>query len=141
MLESVRNSTMYNLSSRMHYQYFTFKDLDHTRNTDFSLTFLQIFFQRNIFKKLSLTVFSSSQWSVVITFWVIWGNVRCRLMKPLIFGDYTKIITRFILHFSKMFLFHLLITIKGDTTLHKRATLHIWFIEPWRINRISFPNW
>ena len=99
LLESVRNSTIYNVSSRMYYQYFTFKGLDYTRNIVFSLTFLQSFFQRNIFRKLRITVISSNQWSVVSSFWVIWGNVRCRLMKPLIFGDSTKIIIRFILHF------------------------------------------
>ena len=46
-----------------------------------------------------ITVISSRQSRV------IWANVHCRLMKPLIFWDYTKIITRFILHFSKMFCF------------------------------------
>ena len=46
--------------------------------------------------------------------------MHCILMKPLISVDYTKIITRFILHFSKMFLFRLLsLTIKRDITLHK----------------------
>ena len=130
MLESASNSTIHNVSSHMYYQDFTFKGLDYTRNIVFSLIFLQIFFQRNIFRKLRITVISSSQWSVVSTFWVIWGNVRCRLMKPLIFGDYTKIITRFILHFSKMFLFCLLyLTIKEDITLHKRATIHVCYIE------------
>ena len=40
MLESVRNSTIYNVSSRIYYQYFTFKGLDYTRNIVFSLIFL-----------------------------------------------------------------------------------------------------
>ena len=105
MLEAVRNSTIYSVSSHMYYQYFTFKGLNYTWDIVFSLIFLQIFFQRNIFRKLRIIVISSSQWSVVSTFWVIWANVRCRLMKPLVLGDYTKIIMRFILHFSKMFLF------------------------------------
>ena len=126
----------------MYYQYFTFwrvKGLDYTRNMDFSLIFLQIFFQNDTFRKFRITVISSSQWRVVSTFWVIWGN---RLMKPLIFRDYTKIITCFILRCSKMFLFRLLsLTIKRDITLHKRATVSIWFIEPWRINEIPFWNW
>ena len=29
---SVRNSTIYNVSSRIYYEYFTFKDLGYTRN-------------------------------------------------------------------------------------------------------------
>ena len=61
LLESVRNSIIYNVSSRMYYQYFTFKGLDYTRNIDFSLISLQIFVQRNIFRKLRITVISSSQ--------------------------------------------------------------------------------
>ena len=97
--ESVTNRTICNVSSRKYFQYFSFKGLDNTRNIVFSFILLQIFFQCNIFRNLRMTVISSSQWSVVSTFWIIWGNVRCRLMKPLIFGDYTKIITRFILHF------------------------------------------
>ena len=117
-------------------------EIDYTRNIVFSLIFFQIFFQRNISRKLRITVISSSQWSVVGTFWVILGNVCCGLMKPLIFGDYTKIITRLILHFSKMFLFRLLcLTIKRDITLDKRATLHIWFIERAMKNQWdSIPN-
>ena len=51
LLESVRNRTIYNVSSHMYYQYFTFKGLDYTRDIVFSLIFLQIFFQRNIFRK------------------------------------------------------------------------------------------
>ena len=90
----------------MYYKYFPFKGLDYTRNIVFSLIFLQIFFLRNIFRKLRITMISSSQWSMVSTFWVIWGNERCRLMKPLIFGDYTKTISRFILHFT--FIIHLI---------------------------------
>ena len=35
LLESVRNSTIYNVSSRMYYQNFTFKGLDYTRNIFF----------------------------------------------------------------------------------------------------------
>ena len=140
MLEPIGNSTIFNvISSHIYYQYFTFKGLDYTRNIVFSLIFLQIFFQRNIFRKLRITVISSNHWNVVSTFWVILGNVRCRLMKPLIFGDYTKIITRFILHFSKMFLFRLLcLTIKRDITLHKRATVHIWFIKRTMKNQWDF---
>ena len=130
MLEPVGNSTIYNVRSRMYYQYFTFKGLDYTRNIVFPLIFLQVFFQRSIFRKLRITVISSSHWNVVSTFWVILGMVRYKLMKPLIFGDDTKIITRFILNFSKMLLFCLLcLTIKRDITLHKRATVHIWFIK------------
>ena len=62
LLESVRNSTIYNVSSRMyyHHQYFTFKGLDYTGNIIFSLIFSQIFFQHDIFKKLGMTVISSS---------------------------------------------------------------------------------
>ena len=57
--------------------------------------------------------------------------MRCRLMKSLIFGDYAKIITRFILQFSKIFVsFVVSLTIKRDIALHERATVHIWFIEP-----------
>ena len=123
----------------MYYQYFAFKVLDYTTNIVFLLIFLQIFFQRNIFRKVKITVISSSQWIVVSTFWVISGNVRCRLMKALIFGDYTKIITRFLLHFSKMFLFCLLcLTIERDITLHKRTTIHIWFIEQTMKNQWDF---
>ena len=114
----------------MYYQYFTFKGLDYTRNIVFSLIFLQIFFQRNIFRKVRITVISSSDWNVVSTFWVILGNIHCRFMKPLIFGGYTKIIMRLILQFWKMFLFRWLCrAIKRDITLHKTATIHIWFIE------------
>ena len=105
LLESVRNRIIYDVSSRMYYQYFTFKGLDYTRNIVLSLIFLQIFFQRNIFRKLRITAISSSQWTVVSTFWVIWGNVHCRVTKPLSFGGYAKLITRFILNFSRMFLF------------------------------------
>ena len=61
LLESVRNSRIYKVSSCMYYQYFTFKGLGYTRNIVFSLIFLQIFFQRNIFRKLRITVISSSQ--------------------------------------------------------------------------------
>ena len=123
MLESVRNSTICNVSSRMYYQYFTFNGLDYTRNIVFSLIFLQIFIQRNIFRKLRITVISSSQWSVVSTLWVVWGNVHCRLMKP---------------HVSVSFVVSL--TINKDITFHKKETVHIWFIEPWRINGTSFPT-
>ena len=98
LLESVRNRIICDVSSRMYYQYFTFKGLDYTRNIVLSLNFLQIFFQRNIFRKLRITAISSSQWTVVSTFWVIWGNVRCRVIKPLSFGGYTRIITPF--HFT-----------------------------------------
>ena len=35
LLESVRNSTIYNVSSRMYCKYFTFKGLDYTRNIGF----------------------------------------------------------------------------------------------------------
>ena len=104
LLESVRNSTICSLTSRMYYQYFTFKGLDYTRSIIFSLIFFHIFLQLNIFRKLRITVISSSQWNVVSAFWVILGNVHCRLIKPLILGGYSTIITRFILHFSKMFL-------------------------------------
>ena len=83
----------------MYYRYFTFKGLDYTRNIVYSLVFLKIFFQRSIFRKLTIAVISSSQWNVVSTFWVIWENVRCRLMKPLIFGYYTKIIN-YAFHFT-----------------------------------------
>ena len=63
LLESVKNSTIYNVSIRIYYQYFTFKDLDYNKNIIFSLIFLQMFFQRNtnIFRKLRITVISSSQ--------------------------------------------------------------------------------
>ena len=61
LLESVRNRIIYDVSSRMYYQYFTFKGLDYTRNIVLSLIFLQIFFQRNIFRKLRITAISSSQ--------------------------------------------------------------------------------
>ena len=63
LLESVKNSTIYNVSIRIYYQYFTFKDLDYNKNIIFSLIFLQMFFQRNtnIFRKLRTTVISSSQ--------------------------------------------------------------------------------
>ena len=63
LLESVKNSTIYNVSIRIYYQYFTFKDLHYNKNTIFSLIFLQMFFQRNtnIFRKLRITVISSSQ--------------------------------------------------------------------------------
>ena len=142
MWVSVRNSTICNASGRIYYQYFTFKGLDYTRNKVYSLIFLQIFFQSSIFRKLTITVISSSQLNVVSTFWFIWGNVRCRLMKPFIFGGLHKIMTHFILHFSKMFLFFAVsLTIKRNVTLHERATDHIWFIETWRINTISFSIW
>ena len=61
LLESVRHSTIYIVSSRMYYQYFTFKGQDYIRNIVFSLIFLQFFLQRNIFRKLRITVISSSQ--------------------------------------------------------------------------------
>ena len=32
LLESVRNSAIYNVSSRIYYEYFTFKDLGYARN-------------------------------------------------------------------------------------------------------------
>ena len=113
LLESVRNSTIYNVSSRICYQYFTFKGLNYTINIVYSLIFLKI--QRNIFRKFRITIISSSQWNVVSTFRVLWGNVRCSIMKPMVFGNYTKTITHFILHFSKMFLFDFLsLTIKRD---------------------------
>ena len=38
-----RNSTTYNVSNRLYYQYFTFKGLDYTRNIVLSLIFWQIF--------------------------------------------------------------------------------------------------
>ena len=48
-------------------------------------------------------------------------------MKPLIFGDYTKIITHFISHFSKMLiLFVVSLTIKIYITLRKRGRLSIF---------------
>ena len=61
LLESVGNSTIYNVSNRMFYKYFTFKGLDYTRNIVFSLIFFQIFFQLNIFRKLRITVIFFSQ--------------------------------------------------------------------------------
>ena len=61
LLESVKNSAIYSLSSRMFYQNFIFKGLGYTRNIFFSLIFLQIFFQLNIFRKLRITVITSSQ--------------------------------------------------------------------------------
>ena len=61
LLESVENSAIYNVSSRMFYQNFTFKGLGYTRNIFFSLIFLQIFFQRKFFRKLRITVITSSQ--------------------------------------------------------------------------------
>ena len=64
LLESLRNSTIYNVSICMYYQYFTFKGLDYTRNIGFSFIFLQIFFQRHIFRKLRITVITSSQRNV-----------------------------------------------------------------------------
>ena len=39
LLEPVGNSTIYNVSGRIYYQYFTFKGLDYTRNIVFSLIF------------------------------------------------------------------------------------------------------
>ena len=144
MLESVRNSTIYNVSSRIYYPYFTFKGVHHTRNIVYSLISLQIFFQRSIFRKPAITVISSSQWNVVSTFWVIWGNVRCRLRKPLIFGDYTKIIT-YAFHFTFFrnvsVFFAVSLTIKRNITSHETATDCIKFIETWRINGISFSIW
>ena len=104
----VKNSTIYNVSSRIYYQYFTFKGLDYTRNIVYSLLFVQIFFQRSIFRRLTVIDISSSQWNVVSSFWVIGGNVRRRLMKPPDFWGLQKIITHFILHSLKMFLFRLL---------------------------------
>ena len=48
-------------------------------------------------------------------------------MKALIFGDYTKIITHFISHFSKMFnLFVVSLTIKRYITLRKRGRLSMF---------------
>ena len=141
MLESVRNITIYNVNSRIYYRYFTFKGLDYTRNI---VVFLKIFFQRSIFRKLTIAVISSSQWNVVSTFWVIWENVRCRLMKPLIFGYYTKIIN-YAFHFTFFknvsVSFAVSSTIKRNITLHERTTNHLWFIETWRINGISFSIW
>ena len=103
---------------------------------------LQIFFQRSIFQRLTIIYISSSQWNVGSNFWVIGGNVRCRLMKPMMFGDDTKIITHFILHFSKMFVsFVVSFTIKRNITLHERATTNIWLIETWRNNGISSLMW
>ena len=61
IVESLRNSTIYNVSSRMYYKYFPFKGIDYTRNIVFSLIFLQIFFLRNIFRKLRIAMISSSQ--------------------------------------------------------------------------------
>ena len=143
MLESVRNSTIYNVSSRMYYQYFTFKCLDYIKDIVFSLILLQIFFQRNIFRKLRITVISSSQWSVASTFWVIWGNVRCRLVKPLIFWGLHK--NNYEFHFTFLenapFSFFVSLTINRDISFHKRVTVHLWFIESWGINGISFPIW
>ena len=57
----VKNSTIYNVSSRIYYQYFTFKGLDYTRNIVYSLLFVQIFFQRSIFRRLTVIDISSSQ--------------------------------------------------------------------------------
>ena len=68
LLESLRNSTIYNVSICMYYQYFTFKGLDYTRNIGFSFIFLQIFFQRHIFRKLRITVITSSQRNVWVLF-------------------------------------------------------------------------
>ena len=128
MLESVRNSAIYSVSSCIYYQYFTVKDIEYTRNIFYLLIYLQI--QRNIYRKLRITIISSSQWNVVNTFWVIWGNVRCSLMKPLILGDYTKIITHFILHFSKIFLFRLLSsTIKRDYLKSNCPYLVYWTMK------------
>ena len=141
MLESVRNSTIYNVSSSMDYQYFTFKGLDYKKNMVFSLVFLQFSFKCNIFRKLRIAVISSSQGSVVNTFWVIWGNTRSRLMKPQIFGDYIHK-NNYAFHFTFFknvsVSFVVSLTINRDIMFHKRATAHIWFIEPWRI---SFPIW
>ena len=144
MWESVRNSIIYNVSCRIYYQYFTFKGLNYTRNIVYSSIFLQIFFQRSILRKLTITVISSSQWNMVSTIWVIWRNERCRLMKPLIFGDYSKIISYafyFTFFINVSFSFVVSLTIKRNVTLHERATDHVWFIETWRINGISFSIW
>ena len=81
---------------------------------------------------------------MISTFWVIWGNECCRLIKPLILRVQTNIITRFFnLHFSKKFSvsFVVSLTTNRDITFHKRATVYIWFIKPWRINGISFSIW
>ena len=43
LLESVIDSTIYNVSSRMYYQCFTFKSLDYTKNIGFSLIFCRFF--------------------------------------------------------------------------------------------------
>ena len=135
MLESIRNSTIYNVSSRMYYQYFTFKGLEYTGNIVFSLIFLQIFFQRNIFRKLRIRVISSSQWSVVSE---VLFEEMCADFWGLHKNNYAFHFT-FFKNISVSFVLPL--TIKRDITLHKRATVHIWFIGPWRINGISFPNW
>ena len=52
LLESLRNSIIYNVISPIYHNYFTFTGLDCTRNIVFSLIFLQIFFQRNILESL-----------------------------------------------------------------------------------------
>ena len=61
LLESVRNSSIYNANRHMYYQYFTFKGLNYTRNIVLSLIFLQIFFQRNICRKFRIIFITSSQ--------------------------------------------------------------------------------
>ena len=110
----------------MYFQYFTFKALD----VVISLNLLQIFFQRNIFRKLRIIVITSSHWIVVSIFWVIWGNVRCRLMKPLTFWGLHK--NNYAFHFiffkNVSVSFVVFLTINRDITFHEKATVHIWFI-------------
>ena len=117
---------------------------------------MQVFFQHNILRKLRITVISSSQCSVVSTFWVTWGNVRCKLMKPDFWGLHRNNYAFHFTFFKNVFVsFVVSLTINRNIKFHKgatvhiwfiepwriRATVHIWFIEPWRINGISFPIW
>ena len=139
LLDSVKNSTIYNVSSRIYYQYFTFKGQGYTRNIVFSLISLQVFFQRNIFRKLRITVITSSRWNILLLFELFEEMCDVDLWSSWFLGVTQK---NYAFQFTVFYVsFVLSLTIKLDITLHKRATVHVWFIEPWRINGISFPIW
>ena len=140
LLESVRNSTIYNAISRMYYHYFTFKGVDYTRNIIFSLFLLQIFFQRNIFRKLRIKVITLPVSEMGQYFLSYLRKCVLQTYEACDFWGLHK--NNYMFHFTFFknvsVSFVVSLKIKRDITLNKRATVHIWFIEPWRINGISF---
>ena len=124
-----KQETVARVGQKHYNQLFTSRGLDYTRNIVFSLIFLQIFFQRNLFRKLRTTAISST----VKCDQCFWSDLRkCALQtyEAPDLGGLPK--NNYAFHFTFFkngsVSFAVSLTINTHITFHKSATVYIFYL-------------